>query len=289
MVGLNLTCLRVVDLNTKESEQVQPKERQGRAAIRKGNQTTDTAAGNIAQPDKGRREEILNTIAKTNEDNLRQRKYEAKLLVNEAKISRLEKFLKLADPDDPRIKEVRNQLLNCLLVDVAADEDVAVSGSISVPIPTPLRAGTNLRDDLHSKDSGTTDESNTPEEGADPAVGLGGFNGRGSDDDVPPLNCCSCGKEAGDAHKCPTCTRNMHPFCGKGQGEEGYGQEILCRYCDHANHANGRKSAQKRPATAQLQPTATVQPARARRVNAGVPSKNDGTNRYGVVTDIVEI
>lgn len=46
------------------------------------------------------------------------------------------------------------------------------------------------------------------------------------------LLCRGCGRVCGDAHKCDICGSNMHPFCGRGIGEEGHGQIIRCRICD---------------------------------------------------------
>ena len=47
-----------------------------------------------------------------------------------------------------------------------------------------------------------------------------------------PKNCQGCGKPAGDVHKCDICGSNMHPFCGHGIGDEGFGQKIRCKFCD---------------------------------------------------------
>ena len=43
--------------------------------------------------------------------------------------------------------------------------------------------------------------------------------------------CGGCGMPVGVAHRCPGCVVNMHPFCGDGEGEEGYGQKIRCPKC----------------------------------------------------------
>ena len=43
--------------------------------------------------------------------------------------------------------------------------------------------------------------------------------------------CGGCGMPVGGAHRCPGCGANMHPFCGDGEGEEGYGQMIRCPRC----------------------------------------------------------
>ena len=44
--------------------------------------------------------------------------------------------------------------------------------------------------------------------------------------------CRGCGRVCRSSHKCDECGSNMHPFCGRQIGEEGYGQIIRCRICD---------------------------------------------------------
>ena len=44
--------------------------------------------------------------------------------------------------------------------------------------------------------------------------------------------CGGCGQKVGPAHKCDICKRNMHPFCGREIGEEGYGSTVRCKKCD---------------------------------------------------------
>jgi hypothetical protein len=44
--------------------------------------------------------------------------------------------------------------------------------------------------------------------------------------------CGGCGKPVGPVHKCDICSRNMHPFCGRTIGEEGYGSAVRCPACD---------------------------------------------------------
>ena len=44
--------------------------------------------------------------------------------------------------------------------------------------------------------------------------------------------CGGCGQPVGPVHKCDKCLRNMHPFCGKTIGEEGYGSFVRCPACD---------------------------------------------------------
>ena len=48
------------------------------------------------------------------------------------------------------------------------------------------------------------------------------------------INClpCDCGLEIPRSrHTCNHCSRRMHPWCGKGVGEEGDGQKRTCRRC----------------------------------------------------------
>jgi hypothetical protein len=44
--------------------------------------------------------------------------------------------------------------------------------------------------------------------------------------------CGGCGRPVGPVHKCDLCKRNMHPFCGRTIGEEGYGSAVRCPNCD---------------------------------------------------------
>ena len=46
-----------------------------------------------------------------------------------------------------------------------------------------------------------------------------------------PLDRCQCGEAAGSVHRCDGCGRNMHVFCGKPIGPEGYGQSSRCKWC----------------------------------------------------------
>ena len=50
-------------------------------------------------------------------------------------------------------------------------------------------------------------------------------------------NCHVCFGEVSGAHKCITCHRAVHVFCGVGIGEEGYGQSVKCCKChDRGNY-----------------------------------------------------
>jgi hypothetical protein len=44
--------------------------------------------------------------------------------------------------------------------------------------------------------------------------------------------CGKCGGEVGPVHKCDICKHNMHTWCGRPLGDEGYGQFIRCPKCD---------------------------------------------------------
>ena len=44
--------------------------------------------------------------------------------------------------------------------------------------------------------------------------------------------CGGCGTPVGPVHKCDRCHKNMHTFCGRTIGEEGYGSCVRCPKCD---------------------------------------------------------
>jgi hypothetical protein len=44
--------------------------------------------------------------------------------------------------------------------------------------------------------------------------------------------CGGCRQMVGPVHKCDICEQNMHPFCGRTIGEEGYGSAVRCPDCD---------------------------------------------------------
>jgi hypothetical protein len=50
--------------------------------------------------------------------------------------------------------------------------------------------------------------------------------------DYPMQPCGGCGRAVGPVHKCDKCHQNMHPFCGRTIGEEGYGSAVRCPRCD---------------------------------------------------------
>ena len=55
----------------------------------------------------------------------------------------------------------------------------------------------------------------------------------GVEADIHDLATCGgCGKQVGPVHKCDICHTNMHPFCGRTIGEEGYGAPVRCPKCD---------------------------------------------------------
>ena len=49
--------------------------------------------------------------------------------------------------------------------------------------------------------------------------------------------CGGCKGLVGAIHKCPECNMSMHPFCGKGIGDEGFGQSIICPPCQSQANA----------------------------------------------------
>ena len=49
-----------------------------------------------------------------------------------------------------------------------------------------------------------------------------------------PGRCAGCGLPVSNIHTCDVCKHNMHPFCGKPIGEEGFGQKIRCTPCQRA-------------------------------------------------------
>jgi len=54
--------------------------------------------------------------------------------------------------------------------------------------------------------------------------------GKSDESDTGP--CGGCGKPVGPVHKCDRCFMNMHPFCGRTIGEEGYGSCVRCPKCE---------------------------------------------------------
>ena len=44
-----------------------------------------------------------------------------------------------------------------------------------------------------------------------------------------------CGNAVGDVHQCPHCQVSMHPFCGLGVGDEGFGQPVSCEVYQQTN------------------------------------------------------
>ena len=44
--------------------------------------------------------------------------------------------------------------------------------------------------------------------------------------------CAECKNETLGAHRCPGCKRYIHIFCGRSNGEEGFGAGIWCTKCD---------------------------------------------------------
>ncbi|CAB3988115.1 Hypothetical predicted protein [Paramuricea clavata] len=49
-------------------------------------------------------------------------------------------------------------------------------------------------------------------------------------------HCHVCFGEVSGAHKCISCLRAVHVFCGVGIGDEGYGQAVKCFKCQDTGH-----------------------------------------------------
>ena len=47
--------------------------------------------------------------------------------------------------------------------------------------------------------------------------------------------CKVCDGDVTGAHKCMKCQESVHFICGKGVGEEGYGQGVVCKICEKRN------------------------------------------------------
>ena len=54
--------------------------------------------------------------------------------------------------------------------------------------------------------------------------------------------CRGCLKPVGSVHQCDICKCNMHPWCGRKIGEEGFGQPIRCTYCDNLQNEEGNNT-----------------------------------------------
>ena len=48
--------------------------------------------------------------------------------------------------------------------------------------------------------------------------------------------CHVCHKEVEGAHTCKRCKKSVHLICGTAQGEEGYGQQVICKVCQNGNY-----------------------------------------------------
>ena len=47
-------------------------------------------------------------------------------------------------------------------------------------------------------------------------------------------NCVACGELTSGAHSCPRCHYYIHTYCGRLEGEEGFGSSVVCPGCDIA-------------------------------------------------------
>ncbi|KAG2874736.1 hypothetical protein PC119_g24694 [Phytophthora cactorum] len=50
--------------------------------------------------------------------------------------------------------------------------------------------------------------------------------------------CGGCGQPVGPVHRCPKCSRHMHPFCRRPTGNEGFGLPVVCPECDRPDQAS---------------------------------------------------
>ena len=116
------------------------------------------------------------------------------------------------------------------------------------------------------------------------------------------LNCVVCNYETSCVHSCPGCSGFVHVYCGRTEGEEGYGSPVWCAKCDLANtakHANnvrvGIKRSQEKLHDRMISSAAKkFQPA-AMGDNVVVPIERPDKmhslgprNKLGIVTDISE-
>ena len=51
------------------------------------------------------------------------------------------------------------------------------------------------------------------------------------------LPCGGCHEDIGPVHACPICSAHMHLWCGMAQGDEGFGQPVLCPSCEQLQTA----------------------------------------------------
>ena len=89
-----------------------------------------------------------------------------------------------------------------------------------------------------------------------------------------------CGNAVGDVHKCPHCQVSMHPFCGLGVGDEGFGQPVICKVCQQTNgvpagNAAGEGNAMDEDAAPAPPPRRAVRAASAG-VNSAVAAVRGG-------------
>jgi hypothetical protein len=82
-------------------------------------------------------------------------------------------------------------------------------------------------DEEKSNDSNSTDSESDLDQAK-----TANFEGQAKDDGNMMSPCGGCGGLVGPVHKCDRCNSNMHPFCGRTIGEEGYGSFARCPKCD---------------------------------------------------------
>jgi hypothetical protein len=86
---------------------------------------------------------------------------------------------------------------------------------------------------LQKEDQDNSNDSNSTESEShcNPAMPTN-FEGQAIDVGNKMSPCGGCGRLVGPVHKCDRCHCNMHPFCGRTIGEEGYGSCVRCQKCD---------------------------------------------------------
>ncbi|KAF1793446.1 hypothetical protein JG687_00017894 [Phytophthora cactorum] len=52
---------------------------------------------------------------------------------------------------------------------------------------------------------------------------------------APRGGCC---QPVGPVHRCPKCSRHMHPFCGRPTRNEGCGHPVVCPECDRPDQTS---------------------------------------------------
>jgi len=97
------------------------------------------------------------------------------------------------------------------------------------------------------------DEEEQEEAGGNKRVGKYGTAEAGNAG-LPSVSCPGChgSISVASSHRCVTCRKGCHPFCGTAIGEEGFGQAVLCPPCGGfaGAHAADKASAVAKPLAA---------------------------------------